>query len=307
MNTNAVKDGDSADPRLPTFVTDGLYVCGIEHTLSAERLHSLGITDIVNAAREDADTQPTHFDTLHILARDSTHERLSPYFDQVARKVDDARRSGGATLVHCREGISRSVTLVLATRIILDQIPLALAFSQLKARRHQIEPNPQFLSELRQLELRVLGTCSMQPLTAVDDMRMPSAEHVATEQTLALMAKAAACVQDEPQSWPAFAQAKTLLLRQWDDSHAFEDSLLKCMEAHAGSSVHDQAAQSALRMLLRDVAVSVPGGPQCLMDRCNTMFVSEHWHDLCIDAPLLPHQAQLLISSLKQLKSHPVA
>lgn len=295
----APSEGRAEDPRMPTCVTSGLFLGGVEQTLSADRLRSLGITHIINAAREDRETHPGLFTYLHISARDSTHERLTPYFLEVAQWVDSARRAGGNALIHCRAGVSRSATLALATRMIQERIPLAQAFAQLKERRRQIEPNPQFLSELRQLELRMFGRCCSAPLTALDDLRMPLPAEAATEQTLRLMARAAAFAQESPQAWPEFTQARQHLAAQWDDPGAFEMCLLSAMEPHAGTSVHDDAAQNALRLLLIALATEVPGGGQSLLARCEGLFAGAQWRDLCIDAPLLPRQAQVLISLLR--------
>lgn len=280
----------------PTYVTEGLYLGGVEETLSAARLRSLGITHIVNAGREDENVHPTLFEYLHIYARDGTDERLTPYFAQVAQHVASARSAGGAALIHCRQGVSRSVTLTLATRMAQEQLPLSQVFAELKARRPQIEPNPQFLSELRQLELRLFGKCCTTKLTALDDMRMPNPAQASTELTLKLLARAAAFPQESPQEWPEFAEARDQLLAQWPEPGAFEDCLVAVMEPHAGSSKHDTAAQSALRLLLVALAEVVPAGS--LAARCETVFAGDDWHELCIDAPLLPRQAKALISQL---------
>lgn len=292
-------EGAAQDPRSPTYVTDGLFLGGVEQALSAPRLRALRITHIVNASREDGDLHLEQFQYLHINARDNTHERLTPYFAEVAQWVDNARRAGGNALIHCREGVSRSATLVLATRMIHERVPLFQAFRQLKACRQQIEPNPQFLSELRQLELSLLGCYCKTRLTALDDLRMPEPADAAIEQTQRLMAKAAAFAQARPHEWPEWTQARHQLVAQWDQPQVFEHCLLRVMEAYAGSSVNDSAAQSALRQLLVALALSVPGNEQAIVARCEQLFMSEEWQDLCIDAPLLPPQAKKLISSLR--------
>lgn len=46
--------------------------------------------------------------------RDMEEEDIAQYFDAARAFIDEARSSGGAVLVHCHEGKSRSVTLVLA-------------------------------------------------------------------------------------------------------------------------------------------------------------------------------------------------
>ncbi len=46
--------------------------------------------------------------------RDMEEEDIGRFFAAAAAFIEEARASGGAALVHCHEGKSRSVTLVLA-------------------------------------------------------------------------------------------------------------------------------------------------------------------------------------------------
>ena len=46
--------------------------------------------------------------------RDMEEEDIGAYFDTARDFIDAAAAAGGAVLVHCHEGKSRSVTLVLA-------------------------------------------------------------------------------------------------------------------------------------------------------------------------------------------------
>ncbi len=46
--------------------------------------------------------------------RDVEDEDIDRFFDDAARFIGAAAAAGGAALVHCHEGRSRSVTLVLA-------------------------------------------------------------------------------------------------------------------------------------------------------------------------------------------------
>lgn len=46
--------------------------------------------------------------------RDMEEEDIGRFFAAAAAFIEEARYSGGAALVHCHEGKSRSVTLVLA-------------------------------------------------------------------------------------------------------------------------------------------------------------------------------------------------
>ena len=51
---------------------------------------------------------------LRIPVSDMEGEDIGRYFDAAQAFIDSALAAGGAVLVHCHEGKSRSITLVLA-------------------------------------------------------------------------------------------------------------------------------------------------------------------------------------------------
>ena len=71
------------------------------------------------------------------------------------------RRAGGKVLVHCHGGISRSATVCLAYLMFSRHLRLDDAFDYVRARRHVISPNANFMMQLSQFEteLRKLGVC----------------------------------------------------------------------------------------------------------------------------------------------------
>ena len=58
---------------------------------------------------------------------DTQNSDLALYFEQAIRFIDEAHAAGGAVLVHCMAGISRSTTIVLAYLIDRHQKPFAEA------------------------------------------------------------------------------------------------------------------------------------------------------------------------------------
>lgn len=294
---------DCSDP--PSFVADGLYLGGVREAADAQCLQSLGITHILNAAREVQDLHPGQFQYWHLYVKDSTSERLFPYFADVAKWIEQARRTDGKVLVHCYEGVSRSATLVLAERILREKISLADALAQLRASRPQVEPNPRFIHELRQLELQERGQCTQDRLTLFDDLPIPtvsdsSGSVSAEEAVIALMAEAAACSDLMPSQLQGLQQASEQLTHLLDASQAaFNTVLMTAMERFAGTSLHDNAARSAFSSALVTAALKHAGGTAVAAAKCQELFGSFVWHDLCLDAPLLPSQADALIEQLR--------
>jgi len=72
---------------------------------------------------------------------------MYPYFDQAADYINRALQQGGKVLVHCREGISRSATVVLAFLMIHRNMTVQEAVRTVRKNR-QIIPNEGFLKQL---------------------------------------------------------------------------------------------------------------------------------------------------------------
>src|SRR5271163_3116275 len=141
-------DGDDG----PSLVGENLWVGDILNAKNLNLLNRLKITHIINATAEEKIYYPDRFIYLRIPLYDRASERVTPFFHQAIDFISSAHAAGGVVMLHCAEGVSRSVTLALAYRILKDGIPLSKAFWQMKSVRPEIEPNPGFLQELRELE-----------------------------------------------------------------------------------------------------------------------------------------------------------
>src|SRR5271169_701607 len=137
--------------------------------MDTAKLQSLGITHIVNATAEENNFFEDQFVYHRIPLYDKTSERAALFFDEFIDFVSSALAGHGKVMIHCKEGISRSVTLVLAYRMIREHITLRKAFEDIKVVRPHVEPNPGFLQELRELEFAIWGqVITNEQLTAMD-------------------------------------------------------------------------------------------------------------------------------------------
>lgn len=87
---------------------------------------------------------------MGILAYDMSSFNLAPYFNDAADFIDSGLRSGGRVYVHCKMGISRSATCVLAYLMIKKGMTAQEAMRIVRSRR-EIIPNDGFLKQLCQL------------------------------------------------------------------------------------------------------------------------------------------------------------
>ncbi len=69
------------------------------------------------------------------------------------RLIEEALACGGRVLVHCKEGISRSATIVVA-HLMQTGVPMLEALAHVKKRR-SVFPNDGFLRQLAAFELQL--------------------------------------------------------------------------------------------------------------------------------------------------------
>uniref|UniRef100_A0A3Q3VKB7 Dual specificity protein phosphatase n=1 Tax=Mola mola TaxID=94237 RepID=A0A3Q3VKB7_MOLML len=139
-----------SDPKyLPRFVAQNVM-----------RLQKLGVTHVLNVAEG---TSFMHVNTsvdfyagtgiaYHgIRANDTEQFNLSAFFEEGADFMDKAlAHNNGKVYVHCREGYSRSPTMVVAYLMLRHRMDARLAVATIRHRR-EIGPNDGFLRQLCQL------------------------------------------------------------------------------------------------------------------------------------------------------------
>ncbi|XP_064476397.1 dual specificity protein phosphatase 3-like [Ornithodoros turicata] len=146
-------------------VFSNIYISDGTTAMCTGLLRRLGITHVLNAAMGSdrsyclINTNPAFYKPSGIKfhgveALDLMSFRLDPYFEECADFIADGLASGGKVLVHCRQGISRSATLVLAYLMIKRGMTAQEALRVVRARR-EIIPNDGFLQQLCDLNERL--------------------------------------------------------------------------------------------------------------------------------------------------------
>jgi protein-tyrosine phosphatase len=120
---------------------------------SNEDIQRFRITAILNVAsdilREDF---PGVLDYSHVPLDDHSDEPIARHFDECNKFIGHHLESGGRVLVHCRMGVSRSATIVIAYLMASGFISYRKAFDHVKERRIKVSPNLGFILALRKYQ-----------------------------------------------------------------------------------------------------------------------------------------------------------
>ncbi|EDW83924.1 uncharacterized protein Dwil_GK13421 [Drosophila willistoni] len=175
-NSATAKRQSSAKPKNPedddnhtpfpgiSRLSPTLYLCGAAAVVPSY-MDKLGITCVINVAPELPDTPLSNTSNplyLRINAQDRSEVDLSQHFDEVADLIEEVRLNGGATLIHCVAGVSRSASLCLAYLIKHGGLSMREAYHHVQAIRPQVRPNSGFFQQLRHYEQQLNGNCSVE-------------------------------------------------------------------------------------------------------------------------------------------------
>lgn len=92
---------------------------------------------------------------------DMSREPIDMFFDEASDFISEAFENGESVLVHCRSGVSRSSTIVLAFLIRSMGMRLYDAFFLLRSKRSIVTPNIGFMDQLMKLESSIHGVSSV--------------------------------------------------------------------------------------------------------------------------------------------------
>lgn len=103
---------------------------------------------ILNVTREIDNFFPGTFDYLNIRVYDDEKTDLLKHWDDTFKYISKARREGSKVLVHCKMGVSRSASVVIAYAMKAYNWDFKKALQHVKEKRSCIKPNTSFLSQL---------------------------------------------------------------------------------------------------------------------------------------------------------------
>ncbi|XP_013182269.1 PREDICTED: LOW QUALITY PROTEIN: protein phosphatase Slingshot [Papilio xuthus] len=132
----------------PTEIFDHVYLGSEWNASNLEELQRNGVRHILNVTREIDNFFPGMFDYLNIRVYDDDKTDLLKHWDNTFKYINKARNEGSKVLVHCKMGISRSASVVIAYAMKAFNWNFDKALKHVKAKRNCIKPNTNFLSQL---------------------------------------------------------------------------------------------------------------------------------------------------------------
>ncbi|KAL3267741.1 hypothetical protein HHI36_006868 [Cryptolaemus montrouzieri] len=126
-----------------------LTILGSEWNASNfEELRKNGVGHILNVTKEIDNFFPGTFDYLNIRVYDDEKTDLLKHWDDTFKYITKARNEGSKVLVHCKMGVSRSASVVIAYAMKAYNWDFKTAWKHVKEKRTCIKPNTAFLAQL---------------------------------------------------------------------------------------------------------------------------------------------------------------
>ena len=137
----------------PSQIFKWLYLGSFTNACDIKELRKNKINYILNCAFECHNKNlPKDIKELHLKIKDSEYFDLISYFEESNKYINKCKLEGGTLLVHCKLGVSRSASFVIAYLIKSNKLTVEKAMKFLKQKRNQIKPNEGFLNQLHKYE-----------------------------------------------------------------------------------------------------------------------------------------------------------
>jgi protein-tyrosine phosphatase len=133
-------------------IPGALFISGHQVAGNFDLLKHHKITHIVNTAADVCENKfPDDFQYLTYYLKDTNGEDISLHFYRTLSWISDALSQNGRVMVHCREGVSRSSTMIIAYLMWVNHIQFEQAHQMVRDVRPICNPNTGFTCCLLQL------------------------------------------------------------------------------------------------------------------------------------------------------------
>ena len=147
---------DYYSKHLSEIIPDFLYLSSYNAAKNKDLLEKNGITHIINCAADFcANVYENEYKYLSFFLKDHVMENIECVFYESIQYIEKAKESGGKVLVQCIQGISRSVSIIIAYLIYKNKMTYDKAFELVQSKRTIASPNFGFAIQLQNFYMRL--------------------------------------------------------------------------------------------------------------------------------------------------------
>jgi hypothetical protein len=133
-----------------TEIIPGVFIGSSVVASNSDLLKSYGITHLVNCASQVMSSTPG-FETLEIPMNDGGDENILSHIWSTSLYIQKCLDARGKCLIHCVEGVSRSVAVFIGYLMLSTGLDYLSSFGLTRRQRRVASPNPRFIAQLMQL------------------------------------------------------------------------------------------------------------------------------------------------------------
>jgi len=132
----------------PSQIFEYLYLGTEWNASNWDELNANNVKYILNMTKEVDNFYPSHFQYMKIPVSDHDSTELLKHWNRTFEFIKRAKECKAGVLVHCKKGISRSSSTVIAYAMKAYGWSLSCALEHVKRKRDCITPNPGFMRQL---------------------------------------------------------------------------------------------------------------------------------------------------------------
>jgi hypothetical protein len=133
-------------------ISQKVYLGNEDGAREKEKLASLGVNRILNCASACEIYHPYDFEYKQLYLENEINENIKKYFKDCIEFIERSDK----IFVHCRMGMSRSATIVIAYIMWKEKMAFVTAKEFVKSKRKCIYPNKGFENQLKEFEKELI-------------------------------------------------------------------------------------------------------------------------------------------------------
>lgn len=232
MQKDWVKPDKLPVPPESDQIIDYIFLGNLNFAKELKLLQDQKITHILNLTRHGLPKDVMdNVQVTAIILKDKSGQNIIDHFPTAFAVIELAKKAKGRIFIHCKAGVSRSVTITLAYLMKTYEWSLHKAWFHVKQHRTVLHPNRGFLQQLCQYEKQLYSTLTQPSLNLHDDINFTIFERMEELHGGSLMDYMKARPQTQYES-------EALAKKAYLDNHDNTSNQNHCYDAGIGGRMH---------------------------------------------------------------------